>query len=112
MQRNREAAKRWRPLLALIPPDAVRVLSIARSFAHLKLHVALRRDPGEGMRIREARVWLGHDGLFGFVQMLLEVGHERRSAGAHHRGVGRTRLMLAVDVAVGIADVNFPELGQ
>lgn len=55
---------------------------------------------------------LDHDGLFCFVQMLLEIGHERGAAGANCCGVGRTGLMLTVDVAVGIADVDFSEFHQ
>lgn len=55
---------------------------------------------------------LGYDSLFRFVQVFLQVSHEGRSAGAYGCGVGRTGLMLAVDVAVCVADVDFPELYQ
>jgi len=46
------------------------------------------------------------------VQMLLEICHEWRAAGAYRRGIGGAGLMLAMDVAVCVADVDFPELGQ
>ena len=42
----------------------------------------------------------------------MQVGHERSTAGADGRGVGRTGLILAIDVAVGVTDVDFPELRQ
>ena len=60
----------------------------------------------------DAQVWLAHDGLFRFVKMLLQVGHEGGAAGADCCGIGRTGLMLAMDVTVGVADVDFSELGQ
>ena len=44
--------------------------------------------------------------------MLLQVGHERCAACAHSRRIAGTGLMLAVDVAVGVADMDFPELRQ
>lgn len=44
--------------------------------------------------------------------MLLEIGHEGRAPCAYCCGVGHTSLMLAVDVAVGVADVDLPELCQ
>lgn len=54
---------------------------------------------------------LGHDSLFRLVQMFLEVGHEGGAAGAHGRGIGRTRLILTIDVAVRVADMDLAELG-
>lgn len=67
---------------------------------------------GEGivacLRVSE----LASNGLSGFVQMLLQVGHKRRTTGADGRGIGGAGLVLAVDVAVGIADMDFPKLGQ
>lgn len=44
--------------------------------------------------------------------MFLKVSHEWGAAGADGRGVGRTGLILAIDVAVGVTDVDFPELRQ
>ena len=44
--------------------------------------------------------------------MFLKVGHEWRAAGAYCGGIARTRLMLAIDVAVCVANVDFPELRQ
>lgn len=44
--------------------------------------------------------------------MLLQVGHEGGTAGSHGRGVAGMGLMLAVDITVGIADVDLAELGQ
>lgn len=55
---------------------------------------------------------LSRDGLFCFVQVLLQVGHEGSAAGAYCGGIARTRLMLAIDVAVCVANVDFPELRQ
>lgn len=42
----------------------------------------------------------------------MQVGHEWRAAGTDCCGVGLTGLMLAEDVAVGVADMDFSELGQ
>lgn len=53
---------------------------------------------------------LGRGGLFRFVQVFLEICHERGAAGADGCGIGRTRLVLAIDVAVGVIDVDLPEL--
>lgn len=55
---------------------------------------------------------LDRNSLFGFVQMLLEIGHEGRATGAYGRWIGRTGLMLAMDVTIGVADMDFPELRQ
>ena len=69
-------------------------------------------DLSEGMGHTDTRVGLAHNSLFSFVQVLLKVGHEGGAAGADRRGVARTRLMLTVDVAVCIADVDFSEFHQ
>lgn len=55
---------------------------------------------------------LGLNSLSRFVQVLLEVGHERSASSAHGRGVGCAGLVLAEDVAVGVADMDLAELGQ
>lgn len=55
---------------------------------------------------------LGDNSLFRFVKVLLQVGHEGGAAGAHGRGIGCTGLVLAVDVAVSVADVDLPKLCQ
>ena len=52
------------------------------------------------------------DGLFRFIQMFLQIGHEGSAAGADCCGIGRAGLVLAIDVAVGVADVDLPKLGQ
>lgn len=44
--------------------------------------------------------------------MLLQVSHEGCAAGTHGCGIGGAGLMLAIDVAVGVADVDFSELRQ
>ena len=59
-----------------------------------------------------SRVELAHDSLFRFVQVLLQISHERRAAGADRCRIAGTGLMLAVDVAVCVADMDFPELCQ
>ena len=57
-------------------------------------------------------MWLDYDCLVRLVQMLLQIRHKRGAAGADGRGVGGTGLMLAEDIAIGVADVDFPELCQ
>ena len=54
---------------------------------------------------------LGRDCLFRFVQMFLEIGHEGCTARSDSGGVALVGLMLAVNVAVGIADVDLAKLG-
>ena len=48
--------------------------------------------------------------LFRFIEVLLEVLHERGSACPHSRGVARVGLLLVVNVAVGIVDVDRAKL--
>lgn len=55
---------------------------------------------------------LGGDCLLRFIQMFLEIGHKGCAARSHSSGVARVGLMLAVNVAVGIADVDLAELGK
>lgn len=52
------------------------------------------------------------DRLFRFVQVLLKVGHEWRAAGSDAGGIAVVRLMLAVDIAVGITDMDLAEMGK
>ena len=47
-----------------------------------------------------------------FIQVLLEVLHEGCPACSHGRGVARVGLVLAVDVSVGITDVDLAKLGE
>lgn len=44
--------------------------------------------------------------------MLLEVGHEGSSAGAYGGRIARVRLVLAVNVAVGVSDVDLTKLRE
>ncbi len=53
---------------------------------------------------------LGRDCLFRFVQMLLEIGHEGCAACSHGCGVAIVRLVLTVDITVGVADVDLAKL--
>ena len=48
--------------------------------------------------------------LLRFIQVLLEVLHEGCAACSYGRGVAGMGLMLAVNVAVGIADVDLAKL--
>src|SRR5258705_300440 len=50
--------------------------------------------------------------LFRFVQMFLEIGHEGCAASSHSRGITCVGLMLAVNVAVGVADVDLAKLSE
>ena len=50
--------------------------------------------------------------LLGFIQVLLKICHEGCAARSHSRGVGCVGLMLAINVAVGIADVDLAKLGE
>lgn len=59
-----------------------------------------------------AKGTLGGDCLLRFIQMFLEIGHKGCAARSHSSGVARVGLMLAVNVAVGIADVDLAELGE
>ena len=53
---------------------------------------------------------LRNNRLLRFIQMFLEICHERRPACSHGRGVAGMGLMLAVNIAVGIADVDLAKL--
>src|SRR5687768_811224 len=48
--------------------------------------------------------------LFRFIQVLLEVLHEGCPACSHGSGVAGVSLMLAENIAVGVADVDFAKL--
>ena len=50
--------------------------------------------------------------LFRFIQVLLKVGHEGRAAGPDGRRIALMRLMLPMDIAVGVTDMDLAELGQ
>lgn len=52
------------------------------------------------------------DGLPRFIQVLLQVGHKGGAAGPDSRGIADIRLMLTMDVAVGITDMDLAELGE
>ena len=53
-----------------------------------------------------------NDRLLRFIQMLLEVLHEGCAACSHGRRVAGMGLMLAVDVTVGVADVDLAKLDE
>ena len=55
---------------------------------------------------------LRNNRLLRFIQVLLEVLHEGCAASSHCRGVAGMGLMLAVNVTVGIADVDLAKLGE
>ena len=50
--------------------------------------------------------------LLRFIQVLLEILHEGCAARSHSRGVAGVGLVLAVDVTVGIADVDLTKCGK
>ena len=50
--------------------------------------------------------------LLRFIQVLLEVLHEGCAARSHGRGVAGVGLVLAVNVAVGIANVDLAKIGE
>ena len=50
------------------------------------------------------------DCLLRFIQVLLEVLHEGCAARSHGRGIALMGLVLAVNVAVGVADVDLTKL--
>ena len=50
--------------------------------------------------------------LLRFIQMLLEVRHEGCAACSYGRGIACVGLVLAMDVTVGIADVDLAKLGE
>lgn len=52
------------------------------------------------------------DRLLRFVQVFLQVGHEGGAARSYGGGVAREGLMLAVNVTVGISDVNLAKLRE
>jgi hypothetical protein len=97
----------------LIGGFAVSAWGVARATQDIALAVALGTSEPQALGLcPDDCSWLSHDGLFRFVQMFLQVGHEGGAAGAHRRGIAHTGLMLAIDVTVCVADVDFPELGQ
>ena len=53
-----------------------------------------------------------NDCLVCFIQMFLEIRHEGCAAGSNSGGVACVGLMLAVNVAVGVADVDLAKLGE
>lgn len=50
--------------------------------------------------------------MLGFLQVLLQIGHERGSAGTDSGGIAYVRLMLPVNVTISIPNVDFAELGE
>ena len=48
--------------------------------------------------------------LLRFIQMLLEILHEGCATCSHGRGIACMGLVLAMNVAVGVADVDFTKL--
>ena len=52
------------------------------------------------------------DCLLRFIQMFLEIRHEGCAARSHSSGVACVGLMLTVNVAVGVANVDLAEFGQ
>ena len=50
--------------------------------------------------------------LLRFIQVLLEALHEGCTARSHGRGIALMGLVLAVDVAIGVADVDFTKLSE
>ena len=82
-------------------------------------HCGLLFELGETIRRRGSLVndcpggvALLDDCLFRFIEMLLEIRHEGCAARSHGRGVARVGLVLAVNVAVGVADVDLAKLGK
>ena len=61
-------------------------------------------------RVGQKDLW--NNRLFRFIEMFLEIRHEGSAAGSHCRGVAGMGLMLAVNVTVGIADVDLAKLGE
>ena len=57
-------------------------------------------------------VGLVNDGALRLVQVLLKIGHEGRAAGSHCAGIAGMDLVLAMDVAIGVSDVDFTKLRQ
>lgn len=55
---------------------------------------------------------LVNEGLFGFVQMLLQISHEGGAAGADGGGIAGEGLVLSMNVTVGISDVDLAELRE
>ena len=49
---------------------------------------------------------------FRLLQVLLEIGHEGRAARSDCAGVARMDLVLAMDVAIGVSDMDFSKLRQ
>jgi len=50
--------------------------------------------------------------LFRFIQVLLKVGHEGRATSPDGRRIALMRLMLPMDIAIGVPDMDLAELGQ
>ena len=55
---------------------------------------------------------LVNDRAPGLVQVFLEIGHEGRAARSNSAGVAGMDLVLAMDVAVGVSDMDFAKLRQ
>ena len=53
-----------------------------------------------------------NDCLLRFIEMFLEICHEGCAASSHGCGIAGMGLMLAVNVTVGIADVDLAKLGE
>lgn len=52
------------------------------------------------------------EGAFRLVQVFLEIGHEGRAAGSDCAGVARMDLVLAMDVTVGVSNMDVAKLRQ
>ena len=52
------------------------------------------------------------DGALGLVQVFLEIGHEGRAARSYRAGVAGMGLVLAMDVAIGVSDMDVAKLRQ
>lgn len=55
-------------------------------------------------------VGLVNEGAFRLVQVFLEIRHEGRAARSYSAGVAGMDLVLAMDVAVGVSDMDFSKL--
>ena len=57
-------------------------------------------------------VGLVNDGVFRIVQVFLEIGHEGCAARSYCAGVAGMDLVLAMDVAIGVSDMDVPKLRE
>ena len=55
---------------------------------------------------------LANDRAPGFVQVFLEIGHEGRAARSYCAGVAGMNLVLAMDVTIGVSDMDVAKLCQ